>query len=460
MSYIDVLPSDEESCYYAEHLEFHRDLDPNLPPAATDDDLAAVLPYCPNITFAQLNGVPDLSSRTLIVLAESAPNLAHLDVSGCTDVTELGLNALAAHSTELVSVAISRIPGIADPALARLVRGLPLLEELEMDSLPLVTSVSVRDIWIFGRGLKKWTLSGCLQVTDSGFPWVPEREKLRLETSLEDEASAQPKFKTWLETLPPLVLPPTHRLNALRVLDLSHCVKLTDSAVLGLVAHAPRIQHLNLAGCFELTDRALHALCALGSHLAAVDIAGLERVTDKGAFALASACRRLQSVDISFIPNLSDLVLLELGALPHLRRLAAGGLPRLTDNAACFLAEHALELEMLHLTYCIRLTLDGVRPLLRRLTKLEHLGLSGIPALRRRGVRRFSERPPERAGTGGLSAGTQGYEERKRGVYRVFRQGSIRALGEFLEKEEWRKREAERLNILFEPRGDDSRALY
>ncbi|KAI0677228.1 RNI-like protein [Trametes maxima] len=462
MSYIDVLPSDEESCYYAEHLEFHRDPeDPNLAPAVSDDELAAVLPYCPNITSAHLSGVQDVSSRTLIILAESAPNLTHLDLSGCTNVTGLGLNAIAAHSTSLVSVAISRISGITDPALARLVRGLPLLKELEMDHLPLVTSVSVRDIWIFGRGLRKWTLSGCPQVTDSAFPWAPAREQLRkLETtSLEDEASepapstrptrlATARPKTWLESLPPLVLPATHRLNALRVLDLSHCVKLTDSAVLGLVAYAPRIQHLNLAGCLELTDRALHALCALGSHLAAVDIAGLERVTDGDAFALASACRRLQSVDISFIPNLSDLVLLELAALPHLRRLAAAGLPRLTDNAACFLAEHAFELEMLHLTYCIRLTLDGVRPLLRRLTKLEHLGLSGIPALRRRGVRRFSDAPPE------------GYEERKRGVYRVFRQGSIRALGEFLEKEEWRKREAERLNVLFEPRGDDSRALY
>lgn len=54
----------------------------------------------------------------------------------------------------------------------------------------------------------------------------------------------------------------------------------------------------------------------------------------------------------------------------------------------------------------------------------------------------------------------QGYDERKRGLYRIFREGKIRALGEFLEKEEWRRRESERKNIPFQPRGDDSRALY
>ena len=54
----------------------------------------------------------------------------------------------------------------------------------------------------------------------------------------------------------------------------------------------------------------------------------------------------------------------------------------------------------------------------------------------------------------------QGHDARKRDSHRVFRGDGLRALRAFLEKEEWRKREAERLNILFEPRGDDSRALY
>ena len=69
-AYVDELPSDEESCYYAEHLEFHHD--PALPPAFTDDELALILPHCPNVASALLSGIPDLSSRTLLLLAAAA----------------------------------------------------------------------------------------------------------------------------------------------------------------------------------------------------------------------------------------------------------------------------------------------------------------------------------------------------------------------------------------------------
>ncbi|KAI0658490.1 hypothetical protein C8Q70DRAFT_934064 [Cubamyces menziesii] len=486
MSYIDELPSDEESCFYAEHLEFRLPLSTTLPnghsprPTIDDDALALLLPRCPNLTSAVLSGVPDLSSRTLHVLASSCPRLTRLDLSSCPSpaLTDLALHALAAQSLPLTALGVSRVRGLTDAGLGRAVRGLPRLRELEMDGLPLVTAVAVRDIWTYARGLRRWSLAGCAQLTDSGFPWVPlgvdaEGDRLRSSVGVEEEgrvmgaqagegeggrgapaAEAQIQARTWLESLPPLILPGTHRLNELRELDLSHCVRLTDAAILGVVAHAPRIHHLSVAGCVELTDRAMRAIAGLAA-LTALDVGGLERVTDEGAFAVASACRRIRVVDISFIPNLSDLAVLELASLPGLQRLGAAGLPRLTDNALSFLAEHASSLEALHLPYCIQLTLDGVRAVLRRLAnngsttgKLEELSLTGIPALRRRGVRRFSERPPE------------GYDEGTQGAYREFRAGNVRALGEFLEKEEWRRREAERMNIPFVPRGDDSRALY
>ena len=130
-AYVDELPSDEESCYYAEHFVFYPDPDPTFPPPYTDDDLAEVLPYCPNIATAYLSGIPDLSSRTLNLLAENAHNLTYLDISGCTEVTDLGLHALATHSVSLTSIFINRIPGVTDHAVAALVRGLPRLLELE-----------------------------------------------------------------------------------------------------------------------------------------------------------------------------------------------------------------------------------------------------------------------------------------------------------------------------------------
>ncbi|KAH9943157.1 RNI-like protein [Epithele typhae] len=442
MEFIDALPSDEESCHYTEHLEFHPDFDSALASTYSDDELAEVLPYCPNVTSALLSGIRGLSSRTLILLAENASRLGTLDLSGCLDITDLGLRAIATHSTSLTALAVNRIPGITDHALAALVRGLPRLEHLEMDSLPLVTAASVRDIWTFARGLRRWTLSGCLHLTDAGFPWVSERG----DSQARPNSEGRPR--NWTDRLPPLTLPASHKMNELRVLDLSHCFKLTDGAVLGLVAHAPRMHQLSLAGCVKLTDRSLHALCGLGRHLDTLDIGGLANATDAGVVAIANACLRLQVVDISFMKQLTDLAVLALSGLERLRSLAAGGLPKVTDQALFALAEHGAALSELHFPFCPKLTLEGVKVVVRRLGGLEELGLSGVPALRRQGIRRFSELPPT------------SYEEKEQGAYRVFRHAGIRALHEFLEKEEWRKRECERKNILYHPRGDDSRALY
>ena len=87
--------------------------------------------------------------------------------------------------------------------------------------------------------------------------------------------------------------------------------------------------------------------------------------------------------------------MLAVGSLPRLQRLAAGGLPRVTDNALFFVAEHAFELQDLHMSFCGGLSLEGVRAVLRRLAGLARLDVTGVPAMRRRGIGRFSEGPPE-----------------------------------------------------------------
>lgn len=84
----------------------------------------------------------------------------------------------------------------------------------------------------------------------------------------------------------------------------------------------------------------------------------------------------------------------EFAGLPNLRRLSLVRVHKLTDIAIFALAEHAIDLERLHLSYCDNLSLDAVHLLLRRLDRLQHLTATGIPSLRRKGVHRFSEATP------------------------------------------------------------------
>ena len=47
-----------------------------------------------------------------------------------------------------------------------------------------------------------------------------------------------------------------------------------------------------------------------------------------------------------------------------------------------------------HLSYCDSLSLDAAHLMLRKLTRLQHLTATGVPAFRRKGIQRFSEPTP------------------------------------------------------------------
>ncbi|OCH94311.1 RNI-like protein [Obba rivulosa] len=437
MHFVNSLPDNEEDCYELEHLEISRGAHHGL----TDDDLAYVLPYCPHIETALLSGIPDLSDRTFVLLATTASSLRRVDVSYCTEVTDVAIFELAANAPRLESIKLNGVSGLADPSVSVLASSLSHLIDLELCELPLLTAASVRDIWTLCRTLRRLKLASCPKLTDKAFPHLAEAD-------METDYGPPSRPPTWLDALPLLILPRTHILSDLRLLDLGHCAHLTDAAVAGVLVHAPYISHLTLSSCTQLTNASASAIATLGTNLVVLALSRVPLLTDRGILAITQTCSRLRSVDVSFDTRLTDLAATELGALPHIRRLVLVGLPRLTDNTLLFLAEHAPELTRLHIAHCPALSLPGLHVALRKLPRLEHLGVSGVPALERAGVARFSEPPPE------------DYDERAVGIFRVFQGGNIARLRRFLDKEETRKREAERRCIIFVPREDDSDELY
>jgi len=177
-------------------------------------------------------------------------------------------------------------------------------------------------------------------------------------------------------------------------------------------------------------------------------MAHVSKITDTGVVRLVRACTRLRSVDVNFCSNLGDLAVLELATLPSLRRLSLVQLRKLTDNAVYFLAEQTPTLERLHLSHCDGLSLDSIHHVIGKLPELVHLSATGIPALTRPGVERFSERP------------AQDSPPDNQELFRVFTNEKIGLLCAFLDKEMERQRESEAQNIIFMPRADDARDLY
>jgi F-box and leucine-rich repeat protein GRR1 len=87
---------------------------------------------------------------------------------------------------------------------------------------------------------------------------------------------------------------------------------------------------------------------------------------------------------------------LELAGLPYLQRLNLVHVRNMTDNAIFFIAEHTATMERLHLSHCDRISLEAIHLLTRKLGHLQRLTATGVPALYRPGIRRFSDKPPVR----------------------------------------------------------------
>jgi F-box and leucine-rich repeat protein GRR1 len=160
------------------------------------------------------------------------------------------------------------------------------------------------------------------------------------------------------------------------------------------------------------------------------------------------------------------MAVFELAGLANLQRLSLVRVQKLTDNAVFFLAEHATGLERLHLSYCDRLSLFAVQHLLRKLDKLQHLTATGIPAFKRKGIKRFSDPPPAVSGISiiyllmSLMYLVQTHVPDQQAAFRVFSGANIVALRQFLDKEQLRRRESEKKNLKFIPRADDKLDLY
>ncbi|KAH7887608.1 hypothetical protein F5I97DRAFT_1804868 [Phlebopus sp. FC_14] len=433
---INRLPATESERRMVRHLVIR---DPTC--GVKDEWVTPEMTFCRNLESVVLSGVPDTSDRTIVRLARDNQNIQGLDLTGCKYVSDVSILELVSKSPPLQWLQLNGVV-LTDPTVSAIAKTFSKLVELELCDEPLLTAVSVRDIWSYSRKLRTLMLARCPQLTDKAFPSPIKTGK----PVLGKDKPLPHRPLTWLDELPPLVL--RHTAVDLRVLDLSHCAKLTDEAIEGVIVHAPSLHTLSLAGCTNLTNKSIESICSLGVQLGTLNLAHVSQITDSAVVKLARSCLQLRSVDLAFCRLLTDMSVFELAGLQRLHRLVLVRVPKLTDNAIYFLADHTPSLERLHLSYCDRISLKALHHLIRNNPNLNHLTATGIPAARRTGLSRFSDPPPETL------------DADQRSVFRVFSGRNVAGLCKFLDKEKVRRQQAEAENIPFVARSDDKMELY
>jgi F-box and leucine-rich repeat protein GRR1 len=165
----------------------------------------------------------------------------------------------------------------------------------------------------------------------------------------------------------------THDWSHLRILDLTQCVTLTDTHLMQIVTQAPRIRNLVLYKCVRITDEGIYSVVTLGKNLHYLHLGHCLELTDAGICAIARNCTRLRYLDLASCIRITDISCRELGHhLDKLRRVGLVKCATITDTGIISLvrgrAQICTVLERIHLSYCIRLTLQVPPALPSKLT--------------------------------------------------------------------------------------------
>lgn len=138
---------------------------------------------------------------------------------------------------------------------------------MDLVSCPLITSVSLYQLFLTSHHLRELSLAACGEVNDEAFPGGVEAVHTP-ESEMEAATMVTTTNGAELQLPFPLRFNPTPKtFDHLRYLDLTSLSLITDDAIAGIVKYMPRIRNLILAKCIGLTDEAVLSICTLGKHL-------------------------------------------------------------------------------------------------------------------------------------------------------------------------------------------------
>ena len=192
-----------------------------------------------------------------------------------------------------------------------------------------------------------------------------------------------------------------------RVIDISHCSHLTDSAFTTLTAYcAASVTSISLASCWNISPPALIDMAVKATNLRAINLSNCRKLNDHALFKIINTAYKLEELDIGYCKHISDRSMhcIALHASPRLKVLrlarctsitdigfgywsyAPTGFPRLTtlvlrdctflsDNSIVALTNSCTALEHLNLSFCCALSDTSVEVLSLGLPNLKSLDL-------------------------------------------------------------------------------------
>ncbi|GEQ68043.1 hypothetical protein JCM33374_g1709 [Metschnikowia sp. JCM 33374] len=354
-----------------------------------DDDLLNLFTGCPKLERLTLVNCTKLTYQPITRVLENCNRLQSIDMTGVQDIQDDIIYALAKNCNRLQGLYAPGCGNISEEAIIQLLHACPMLKRIKFNNSENISDESILAMYENCKSLVEIDLHNCPNVTDLYLKRIfAELTQLR-EFRISNAAGITDDLFE--------LVPDDCFLDKLRIVDVTGCNAITDKLVERMVKCAPRLRNVVLSKCMQIGDASLRHLTKLGRSLHYIHLGHCASVTDFGVQALVRSCHRIQYIDLACCSQLTDWTLIELSALPKLRRIGLVKCNMITDSGIMELIRRRGEqdcLERVHLSYCTNLTIGPIYCLLKSCPRLTHLSLTGISAFLRREITQYCRDPP------------------------------------------------------------------
>jgi Ran GTPase-activating protein (RanGAP) involved in mRNA processing and transport len=343
----------------------------------TDSGLNRLATVARSLKWLNIDNVHRITGDGLSLIVTQAAALQHLSLASCKGIAGTAFAVIGQECKTLKTLILSKCAQITTSALRSIFQGCNLLEVLNLSYCTDLTDAELHLLRC--KNLQKIILKECVHVSDSGFHSIAMYSP-RLEEV--DCTRNSMTFKFTDSTLMSL----GEKCKYIKKLSLNGCRLISDLGISWLAQGCTQLEHLDLSGCVDLTNM---AAAHLGNHcpaLKTLSLFGLKCMSDTAVRAISDGCEGLAELDLGQLYFLTDgkkrkfgqeglQALCASACAPSMKQLKLHGCFQMGTLALRSISKLA-GLEVLDVSSCTKLTLDGMISMAHSCPKIHTLNLS------------------------------------------------------------------------------------
>eukprot|EP01117_Protostelium_nocturnum_P014775 TRINITY_DN5656_c0_g1_i1.p1 TRINITY_DN5656_c0_g1~~TRINITY_DN5656_c0_g1_i1.p1 ORF type:complete len:1811 (+),score=620.32 TRINITY_DN5656_c0_g1_i1:378-5810(+) len=209
-----------------------------------------------------LHNCSKITDQSLFDIALQGQKLTQLVLNCCDKITDNGLNQIARNCRDIRVLSLEEC-NFTDRGIAYISYGCPKLEQLNLAFIKYLTDDSIQH------------LSNCKELQGLDLSFSPKITIPALQTYLPEWTKLRALSMRGFQNISTVGFKHPN----LRVINLSWCKTLTDSALDEVVLGCPNVEQLIIARCIQVTSKAIHNLSRSAPFLRALNIRGCSRIS-------------------------------------------------------------------------------------------------------------------------------------------------------------------------------------